>query len=120
DRTTIQATDVGIASLSSLPIGRYSRPEREIGPGIWGGPTYAWSPDGKYIAVHFVDRRNVRKVPFPYYLDRETVPNEVRRAYPGDANELRSVGLLRVSDNHLQLLDLKNPTENQVVGFSWS
>ena len=29
-----QATNVGIPSLSSLPAGRYSRPEREIGPGI--------------------------------------------------------------------------------------
>ena len=32
--------------------GRYSRPEREIGPGIWSGPTYKWSPDGKTIAFH--------------------------------------------------------------------
>jgi len=120
DETVTKSTDIGIASLSSVPLGRYSRPEREIGPGIWGGPTYAWSPDGKYIAVHYVDRRGVRKVPFPYYLGQETVPNEVRRAYPGDANELRTVGMLRVVDSHLRLLDLRNPTENQIAGFSWS
>ncbi|MGB5316172.1 MAG: S9 family peptidase, partial [Robiginitalea sp.] len=33
-----QLTEIGIASLSSLQKGRYSRPEREIGPGIWSGP----------------------------------------------------------------------------------
>ena len=120
DRTAIAATDVGIASLSSLPVGRYSRPEREIGPGIWGGPTYAWSPDGQTIALHYVDRRDMRKVPFPNYLAPETEPNEVRRGYPGDANEFRTVGLLNVADRELRLLSLDNPTTNQVVDFSWS
>jgi dipeptidyl-peptidase-4 len=120
DRTVIAATDVGIPGLSSLPIGRYSRPEREIGAGIWGGPTYAWSPDGQYIAVHYVDRREMRKVPFPNYLGAETEPNEVRRGYPGDANEFRTVGLLRVADRDLRLLELTNPAENQVIDFSWS
>ncbi|MDH3988164.1 MAG: prolyl oligopeptidase family serine peptidase [Gammaproteobacteria bacterium] len=114
------ATDVGISGLSSLPVGRYSRPEREIGPGIWGGPTYAWSPDGRYVAVHYVDRRGMRKVPFPNYLAPETEPNEVRRGYPGDANEYRTVGLLKIANLDLQLLALDNPTESQVVDFAWS
>ena len=113
-------TDVGMPGLSSLELGRYSRPEREIGPGIWGGPTYAWSPDGRYIAVHHVDRREMRKVPFPDYLAAETDPNEVRRGYPGDANEIRNVGLVDVADRSLRLLDLDNTSENQVVGFDWS
>jgi dipeptidyl-peptidase-4 len=91
-------TRVGMPGLSSLALGRYSRPEREIGPGIWGGPTYAWSPDGRYIAVHHVDRREMRKVPFPDYLAAETDPNEVRRGYPGDANETRTVGLVDVAE----------------------
>lgn len=120
DQTAVAATNVGIAGLSSLPAGRYSRPEREIGPGIWGGPTYAWSPDGQTIAVHFVDRREMRKVPFPDYLAPETDPNEVRRGYPGDANEFRTLGLLNVADRELRLLPLDNPTGNQVVDFSWS
>ncbi len=118
--TPVAATDIGIASLSSLPLGRYSRPEREIGPGIWGGPTYEWSPNGKTIAVHYVDRRGMRKVPFPDYLADETNPNEVRRGYPGDPNELRTVGLVDVERRELELLDLDDPTANQVVGFSWS
>ena len=90
-----QLTEIGIASLSRLRKGRYSRPEREIGPGIWSGPTYKWSPDGKTIAFHAVDRREMRKVPFPDYLAAETNPNEVRRGYPGDPNEIRRVGLAR-------------------------
>ncbi len=113
-------TDIGIAGLSSLPAGRYSRREREIGPGIWGGPSYAWSPDGETVAVHHVDRREMREVPFPDYLARETSPNYVRRGYPGDPNESRTVGLVDVASRELTLLDLDDPTANQVVGFAWS
>ncbi|WOJ92818.1 prolyl oligopeptidase family serine peptidase [Congregibacter variabilis] len=113
-------TDIGIPGLSALSIGRYNRPEREIGPGIWGGPTYVWSPDSRTIAVHLVDRRQMRKVPFPDYLSSETAPNEIRRGYPGDANESRTVGLIDVAEGKLQLLPLQNTSANQVVGFSWS
>ncbi len=120
DGTVEQTTELGIASLSSLPKGRYSRAEREIGPGIWSGPTYAWSPDGKTIAIHVVDRRDMRKVPFPDYLAEETDPNLVRRGYPGDANESRRVGLLDVASGELRFLDLPAPDATQVIGFSWS
>ena len=115
-----QLTKIGIASLSNLPKGRYSRPEREIGPGIWSGPTYKWSSDGKTIAFHEVDRRNMRKVPFPNYLANETNPNEVRRSYPGDPNEIRRVGLLEVESGTIKYLDLPNPDANQVIDFNWS
>jgi len=119
-KTPVAATDIGIAGLSSLPAGRYSRPEREIGPGIWGGPVYAWSPDSRTIAVHYVDRQFMRKVPFPDYLADETDPNYVRRGYPGDPNEFRTVGLVDVEKRNLELLELDDPTGNQVVDFSWS
>jgi dipeptidyl-peptidase-4 len=115
-----QLTEIGIASLSSLRKGRYSRPEREIGPGIWSGPTYKWSPDGKIIAFHIVDRREMRKVPFPDYLAAETNPNEVRRGYPGDPNEIRRVGLLNVESGNIIYLDLPDPHSNQVIDFNWS
>jgi len=115
-----QLTEIGIASLSNLPKGRYSRPEREIGPGIWSGPTYKWSPNGKTIAIHVVDRREMRKVPFPDYLADETNPNEVRRSYPGDPNENRRVGLLDVASGNITYLDLPDPSANQVIDFNWS
>ena len=114
-----QLTKIGIASLSNLRKGRYSRPEREIGPSIWSGPTYKWSPDGKTIAFHEVDRREMRKVPFPNYLATETNPNEVRRSYPGDLNEIRRVGLLDVESGKITYLDLPAPHANQVIDFNW-
>jgi len=80
-----QLTKIGIENLSNLGKGRYSRPEREIGPGIWSGPTYKWSPDGKTIAFHAVDRREMPKVPFQITsLPRpiQTKYAEVTRAIP--------------------------------------
>ena len=115
-----QLTEIGIASLSSLGKGRYSRPEREIGPGIWSGPIYKWSPDGKTIAFHSVNRREMRKVPFPDYLADETSPNEVRRGYPGDPNEIRRVGLINIESGNIIYLDLPDPYANQVIDFNWS
>ena len=115
-----QLTEIGIKSLSSLGKGRYSRPEREIGPGIWSGPIYKWSPDGKTIAFHSVDRREMRKVPFPDYLADETSPNEVRRSYPGDPNEIRRVGLINIESGNIIYLDLPDPYANQVIDFNWS
>lgn len=113
-------TTVGVASISNLAIGRYRRRDVEIGSYIWGGPTYAWAPDSRSIAVHYVDRREVRTVPFPNYLGDETNPNLVRRSYPGDPNESRMVGLLQVDSGELKLLDLPDPDATRVVDFSWS
>ena len=115
-----QLTEIGMASLSSLGKGRYSRPEREIGPGIWSGPIYKWSPDGKTIAFHSVNRSEMRKVPFPDYLADETSPNEVRRSYPGDPNEIRMVGLINIESGNIIYLDLPDPYANQVIDFNWS
>ncbi len=125
---TTRRTGVGVPSISSVPIGRYRRPEVEIGPYVWGGPSYAWAPDGRTLAVHHVDRRHVRAVPFPYYLGDETDANLVRRGYPGDPNEARRVALLDVDGDvdggvgggELRFVDLPDPTANRVVDFAWS
>ena len=113
-------TKVGVPSISEVPLGRYNRLDVEIGSYVWGGPTYAWSPDSRTIAVHYVDRRNMRKVPFPHYLGKETIANNVRRGYPGDPNEYRTIGFLSVENGDLNLLDLPSPTANRIAGFSWS
>ncbi|MFZ9045324.1 MAG: prolyl oligopeptidase family serine peptidase, partial [Cyclobacteriaceae bacterium] len=78
------------------------------------------SPDGKTIAFHIVDRREMRKVPFPDYLATETNPNEVRRGYPGDPNEIRRIGMLDVATGNITFLDLPEPHANQVIDFNWS
>ena len=119
-RSTRQLTFEGRPSISEVPLGRYRRPDVEIGPPVWGGPTYAWSPDGRTIAVHHVDRSGMRTVPFPHYLGAETDPNPIRRSYPGDANSARRIGLLSTGSGELELLDLPDPTEVRVVGFHWS
>ena len=118
--TIRRLTELSVPSISNVAIGRYRRPDVEIGSYVWGGPTYAWSPDSRSIAVHYVDRREVRAVPFPHYLGDETDPNLVRRGYPGDPNERRMVGLLQVEDGELTFLDLPDPTSTRVVDFSWS
>ena len=118
--TLTRATEVSVPSISSVPLGRYNRPDVEIGPYVWGGPTYAWSPDSRTIVVHYVDRRNLRTVPFPYYLGKETLVNNLRRGYPGDPNEHRTIGFYGVESGDLTLLNLPDPTANRIVAFSWS
>lgn len=119
-RLLTRLTNVGVPSIASVPVGRYNRPDVEIGPYVWGGPTYKWAPDSHTIAVHYVDRRKMRIVPFPYYLGKETEVNNHRRGYPGDPNEHRTVGICDVTTHDLTLLDLPNPTSNRIVDFSWS
>ena len=117
---TRRLTELGAPPLSKVPAGRYRRNEVEIGPYIWGGPTYAWAPDSARIAVHLVDRTEVRQVPFPNYLGDETDPNLVRRSYPGDPNERRRVGVLEVASAELKLLDLPSPSETRIAQLAWS
>ena len=104
----VQATRVGVAPRGTVPLGTYYRPDVEIGRYTWGGdtPAYAWSPDGAYIAVQYVDRRKVRETPYPYYLGEETVANLHRRGYPGDDNEIRTIGFYGVASGELRLVDL--------------
>ena len=79
-----------------------------------------WSPDSRWIAVHYVDRRAVRKTPFPYYLTEETSLNMLRRGYPGDSNEVRTIGFYQVASGTLKLVDLPDPTANKITNFEWS
>lgn len=116
-----RATEVGVPPIGSLPLGTYFRPDVEIGPATWGGPpSYAWSPDGRYIAVHYVDRRHVPSMSFPYYLGEAPSMNLLRRGRPGDANEVRDVGFYDVREGSLRPLELPAATEMRVVGFTWS
>ena len=117
----VQATQVGVKPIGKIPLGVYYHPDVEIGRADWGENTaYAWSADSKYIAVHYVDRRNVRSFPIPYYLTPDATLNQLRRGAPGDVNELRTVGILDVTKRELRLLDLPNATGSRILGFSWS
>ncbi len=105
-----------------MPLGTYNRADVEIGTGIWGASwrPFAWSPDGRTIAVHHVDRRHIRRVPFPSYLGDETIASELRRGYPGDENERRTLHLLDVATRQLRAITLEAPGHRAVSDFQWA
>jgi dipeptidyl-peptidase-4 len=115
-------TNLAIPGLARVPLGTYNRADREVGTGVWGAdwPPYAWSPDGNTIALHLVDRQHIRRVPFPSYLGPETVVNELRRGYPGDENERRSMALLRVATKTIEPVALEHPGHRGISDFEWS
>ncbi len=118
----LQATHVGVKPIGKIPLGVYYHPDVEIGSADWGqnGAAYVWSADSKFIAVHYVDRRSVRRFPIPYYLTPDAILNELRRGSPGDVYELRRVGIFQVSTRKLRLLELPNPSGSHILGFAWS
>lgn len=97
--TPQKVTDVGVPPIAAVQLGTYYGVDRGLGPTPWGSaaPAYEWSADGAWICAHYVDRSNVRKVPFPYYLGDETMSNIHRRAYPGEDSEIRALALIEVA-----------------------
>jgi dipeptidyl-peptidase 4 len=120
--TPRRLTSVSAPSIATVPLGTYARLDREIGPATWSSaaPSFAFSPDGRTLAVHVVDRRAVRTVPFPYYLGAETQVNLLRRSYPGDANESRQIALVDVATGAMTPLPFEQPTAVQVLNYAWS
>jgi len=116
-----RVTAIGRPAVGDVPLGTYYRRDVEIGPATWGGPpSYAWSPDGRHLAVHVVDRRQVPTMSLPYYLSEAPVMNVLRRGRPGDVNESRTIGLYDVEEDSLCLLDLPAATATRIVSFAWS
>jgi dipeptidyl-peptidase 4 len=115
-------TSIAVEGIARVPLGTYNRADREVGTGVWGASwrPYAWAPDGRTIAIHTVDRRHIRRVPFPSYLGDETVASELRRGYPGDENERRSLALLRVASKSLEPIALEDPGYRGISDFEWS
>jgi dipeptidyl-peptidase-4 len=115
-------TSLGVEGVGRVPLGTYNRADVEVGTGVWGAdwPPLAWSPDGRTIAFHMSDRRHLRKVPFPYYLGAETTVNELRRGYPGDENERRSLAVLRVDTREVRMVPLEQPGARGISDYQWS
>ncbi len=115
-------TTIGVAGIGKVPLGSYNKPDREVGTGVWGADwlPYAWSPDGQTIAFHASDRRHLRAVPFPSYLGPETIESSLRRGYPGDENERRTLSLLRLGTGAIEAVDLEAPGRRGISDFQWS
>lgn len=115
-------TSIGVAGIGTTSVGTYNRADREVGTGIWGAdwPPFAWSPDGARLVFHAVDRRHIRQVPFPSYLAPETVENRLRRGYPGDENERRTLHVLTLATKVVTDLALPEPGRRAVSDYAWS
>ena len=117
-----RVTAVARAPIGTVALGTYFRRDVEIGGGTWSGPSpaYAWSPDSRTIAVHHVDRRDVKPFAMPYYLNDTSLLNSVRRGAPGATNEVRMVGLVDVATRALRFVPLADSSSTRIVGFAWS
>ncbi|WP_310571112.1 prolyl oligopeptidase family serine peptidase [Gemmatimonas sp.] len=117
-----RATSVAIAPIGQIPLGTYYGRDVEIGGATWSGPSpaYAWSPDSRTIAMHYVDRRGVPRFSMPYYLGDSVPMNTLRRGAPGQANEVRKVALYEVATRALRMVELPDSSRTRIVNFAWS
>ena len=115
-------TSIGVPGIATVPLGSYNKLDREVGTGVWGADwlPYAWSPDGQSIVFHGSDRRHLRAVPFPSYLGKETVESSLRRGYPGDENERRTLSIVRVATRAIAPIPLDAPGRRGISDFQWS
>jgi len=116
----VRATQVAVKRIG-YGSGVYDRLDVEIGRSAWDDklpPT--WSPDGKVIAVEYVDRRHVDAFPIPDYLPPEASLDHVRRGAPGEVNDLRTVALLDVASRKLRLVELPEPKRWKIVALAFS
>ena len=110
----VKATDVGKPSISKVPGGRFNDLDAEFA-------SYEWSSDSRYIALHYIDRQSVSIMPIPSYLSGpEPILNEVRRAYPGQLDAVKKIGVYAVSDGQVRYLPFPEPILRNILSFEWS
>ncbi|HZJ52955.1 MAG TPA: DPP IV N-terminal domain-containing protein, partial [Myxococcaceae bacterium] len=101
--------------------GVYDQPDVALGHSAWDAelaPT--WSPDGRYLALQYTDRRGVHSFPIPDYLPDEATVDRVRRGAPGQVNDLRTVAVIDLPARKLRLLELPEPTRWHIVSLAFS
>jgi dipeptidyl-peptidase 4 len=115
-----RATEVAVKAIGHGG-GVYDRPDVELGRSAWDEELApSWSPDGRYLALHYTDRRGVHAFPIPDYLGPEARLDPVRRGAPGQVNDLRTVALFDMTARKLRLLELPEPTRWHIVGLAFS
>ncbi len=117
-----RSTSVAVNPIGVIPLGTYFGRDVEIGGATWSGPSpaYAWSPDSRTIALHYVDRRGVPRFSMPYYLGDTVQMNTLRRGAPGQANEVRKIGLYDVATRAVRMVELPDSSSTRIVNFAWS
>jgi dipeptidyl-peptidase 4 len=122
DGAARRLTRIAQPPIGVIPLGTYYGNDVEIGRGTWGGaaPSHAWSPDSRTIAVHYVDRRGVPTFSMPYYLNDTAQMNVLRRGAPGQANEVRMIGMVSVESGALTFVPLPDSSSTRVVNYEWS
>jgi dipeptidyl-peptidase-4 len=82
--------------------------------------SYHWSPDGRHIALLFVDRRNTRTILIPDYMSDETTVTPILRGYAGDAEDvLHSIWIYETGDGDIRSVPLTS-AHRLIENYRWS
>ncbi len=108
-----QVTHAGVPPIGSIPGSAYTHPDAEF-------TLPKWSPDSRAVAMHWDDRRRVRKLLFPDYLGEHVRITELRRDLPGDNDQIRGVAIVSVDRGQVRMLDLPDAADRRNASFNWS
>jgi dipeptidyl-peptidase-4 len=109
----VPATKLAVPAIGTIPGALFSRRDVEVS-------AYRWSPDARYVALQIDDRRTVRREAIPDYLGDETRLTFLRRAYPGQNDHVREIGVYSVTEGRLRRVVLPEPTDRRIHAFTWS
>jgi len=82
--------------------------------------SFAWSGDGRRLALIEADARAVPVRGIPDYLTPETRLVPVQRPFPGEPAESRRVGIVAADGGTVHWAQLGGDPQDQIFGVSWS
>jgi dipeptidyl-peptidase-4 len=109
----IRISRVGRPPIGLLPGSRFSRPDAEI-------VSYTWSGDGQHMALLAENRTKVRQIEVFNYLADPPTAITLRRSYPGDNEEVRSLGIYDTRGGGLRWIDLDGTRDRWIGSYRWS
>jgi dipeptidyl-peptidase 4 len=108
-----RATHAGVAAIGNIPGSAFTHPDVEF-------TQPKWSPDSRHVALHWDDRRRVRKLLFPDFLGDEVRITELRRDLPGDNDQVRRIAVFSIDRGDIRMVDLPDATDRRNGSFAWS